>query len=65
MLKEYIWGNHTYQIADEDLSRYPGAVPIESVRAKEAAKNAGKKAPTPSNKADKPAKNKRAKKVEK
>ena len=64
MLKEYIWGNHTYQIADEDLSRYPGAVPVESVRVKEAANNAGKKAPTPKDKADKHAKNKRSKKVE-
>lgn len=27
-LKEYIWRGTTWQIADEDLPRYPGAVPV-------------------------------------
>lgn len=28
-LKEYIWNGKTYQIADEDLRYYPGAVPVK------------------------------------
>ena len=27
-LKEYRWRGYTWQIADEDLPKYPGAVPI-------------------------------------
>ena len=67
-LREYLWHGRTYQIADEDLPRYPGAVPVEQLRAEEVAKGAGRKAPTPKaahepeNKADKPAQNKRARK---
>lgn len=29
MMKVYRWHGHTYQIAEEDLFRYPGAVPVE------------------------------------
>ena len=29
MMKEYRWRGYTYQIADEDLHRYPGAELIE------------------------------------
>ena len=28
-LKEYFWNGKTYQIADEDLMHYPGAVPVK------------------------------------
>ena len=28
-LKEYFWNGKTYQIADEDLKHYPGAVPVK------------------------------------
>ena len=30
MMKEYRWRGSTYQIADEDLHRYPGAELIEA-----------------------------------
>jgi len=64
-LKEYLWRGNTYQIADEDLSRYPGAVPVGVESAKRAARNAGRKAATPKagaepkNKAANPSANKR------
>ena len=60
-LREYLFNGRTYQIADEDLPTYPGAVLIESVRAKETAKAAGRKAatPEPANKSAAPAANKR------
>ena len=29
-MKEYRWHGHTYQIADEDLENYPGAVPVKA-----------------------------------
>lgn len=29
MLREYRWRGYTWQIADEDLPKYPGAVLIE------------------------------------
>ena len=28
-MKNYEWRGFTYQIADEDLEKYPGAVPVE------------------------------------
>ena len=28
-MKKYIWRGVTYQIAEEDLGRYPGAIPVE------------------------------------
>lgn len=34
--KIYNWRGFNYKIADEDLSRYPGAVPVESKPKKEA-----------------------------
>ena len=64
-LKEYTWRGHTYQIADEDLGRYPGAVPVAKQAAKPAATERGRKVATPkakaepSNKAAAPAANKR------
>lgn len=35
-MKEYIWRGYTYRIADEDLPRYPGAVPVEKEEPKKA-----------------------------
>lgn len=29
-LREYRWRGNTWQIADEDLYHYPGAVPVET-----------------------------------
>lgn len=49
-MKEYKWRGLTYQIADEDLDKYPGAILIGEPVDKAAAK--------PKNKARKPAKNK-------
>ena len=34
MLKIYRWRGHTYQIAEEDLDKYPGAVPVEKEKKK-------------------------------
>lgn len=60
--KEYKWHGFTYRIADEDLERYPGAVPVEKPGAKggEAPAN---KAATPA--ADKAAPAKKSAKKEK
>ena len=47
-LKEYLWRGHTYQIADEDLPRYPGAIPVGGFTAEErAARQTGRKVATP------------------
>ena len=46
-LKEYMWRGHTYQIADEDLCRYPGAVPKPPKREPRAPKGTGRKVSTP------------------
>lgn len=43
MLREYYWRGNTWQIADEDLGKYPGAV-LVSAEPKE------KKKQTPANK---------------
>ncbi len=51
-LKIYKYGNRTYQIADEDLALYPGAVLVEEPKPKTAK--------APANKAKRPAKNKKA-----
>ena len=32
MLREYRWRGNTWQIADEDLDKYPGAVLIEPAK---------------------------------
>lgn len=45
-MKEYRWHGHTYQIAEEDLKNYPGAVPVKA------------EANAPQNKARKTVKNK-------
>ena len=45
-LKEYYWRGSTWQIADEDLRSFPGAVPVDN-KPKETAK----KRPIPANKA--------------
>ena len=45
-LKEYYWRGSTWQIADEDLGRFPGAVPVDA-KPKETAK---KRTATPANK---------------
>ena len=50
-MKKYIWRGVTYQIADEDLWKYPGAVPVHP----EAPKAAEEK---PKSKKKTPAKNK-------
>lgn len=47
-MKIYKWHGNTYQIADEDLDRYPGAVPVEPKKEKKAEK-------APSNKSRKAA----------
>lgn len=44
-LKEYRWRGSTWQIADEDLPRYPGAVPVN-----QEPKDNTKKRPVPANK---------------
>ena len=44
-LREYRWRGSTWQIADEDIRRYPGAVPID-----QKPKNNEKKRPMPANK---------------
>ena len=54
-LKKYRWRGFTYKIADEDLDKYPGAVPVEApakapvsvpeVKAKAEPKNKKKEAP--------------------
>lgn len=54
-MKKYTWRGFTYQIADEDLGLYPGAVPVEEEPKEKAADV------KPMNKARKPAKNKKAK----
>ena len=51
MLREYRWRGYTWQIADEDLPKYPGAVLIEP------AKPQAKKR-TPQNKSRRTPKNK-------
>lgn len=43
-MKEYRWHGHTYQIADEDLENYPGAVPVKAKT--EAPKNKARKSAT-------------------
>lgn len=54
-LKKYRWRGFTYKIAEEDLDKYPGAVPVEAsaktpvkapaVKAKAEPKNKKKEAP--------------------
>lgn len=44
-LKEYYWRGTTWQIADEDLHRFPGAVPVDAKP-----KDNAKKRPVPANK---------------
>lgn len=46
-LKEYLWRGTTWQIADEDLDRYPGAVPVvkASPKAKRKPQNKSRRAP--------------------
>ncbi len=53
-LKEYEWNGRVYQIADEDVPKYPGAVPVE----KKAVEPEAKKAKAPANKSRKSAKTK-------
>ena len=49
-MKQYKWRGSTWQIADEDLHRYPGAVPAET--------ETEKKKKAPANKARREVKNK-------
>lgn len=46
-MKKYIWRGTTYQIAEEDLWKYPGAVPVhqEAPKATEEKPKSKKKAP--------------------
>lgn len=48
-VKQYSWHGSTWQIADEDLHRFPGAVPVEKPEEKKK---------TPANKGRKEVKNK-------
>ena len=50
-LREYRWRGNTWQIADEDLAKYPGAVLVEPVQPKQ-------KRQTPANKSRRVPKNK-------
>lgn len=50
-LKEYYWRGSTYQIADEDLPRYPGAVLVNKAPKE-------KKTDAPANKTRRSPKNK-------
>ena len=61
-LREYRWNGLTWQIADEDIALYPGAVPVERPEAKPArnrkaatpkSRGTANKAQTPANKARK------------
>ena len=54
-LKEYYWRGSTWQIADEDLGRYPGAVPVGQ-KPKETAKK--RMTTPPANKSRRTVKNK-------
>lgn len=49
-LKEYKWRGSTWQIADEDLGRFPGAVPVEKPKDKEKKAPANKSRRAPKNK---------------
>lgn len=51
MLGEYYWRGSTWQIAEEDLVHYPGAVPVKKPIPKEKKK-------TPANKSRRAPKNK-------
>ena len=44
MLREYRWRGNTWQIADEDLPKYPGAVLIEPAK-KRTPQNKSRRAP--------------------
>ena len=51
-LKEYRWRGYTWQIAEEDLDKYPGAVPVEDAKPSEKKRTAApnKSRRTPKNK---------------
>lgn len=51
MLGEYLWRGYKWQIAEEDVDKYPGAVPVNRPAKK-------KKAPAKSNKSRRAPKNK-------
>lgn len=46
-MKKYIWRGVTYQIADEDLWKYPGAVPVHPEVPKAAEEEPKSKKKTP------------------
>ncbi len=46
-MKKYIWRGVTYQIADEDLWKYPGAVPVHPEAPKAAEEEPKSKKKTP------------------
>ena len=46
-MKNYIWRGRTYQIAEEDLFRYPGAVPVHPETPKAAEEEPKSKKKTP------------------
>ena len=52
-LKEYYWRGSTWQIDDEDLPRFPGAVPVD-----QKPKETAKKRPVPADKSRRAPKNK-------
>ena len=56
-MKKYIWRGVTYQIAEEDLYKYPGAVPVQPEKPKAPEKKAepkAKKAPKNKSRQKKP-----------
>lgn len=56
-MKKYIWRGTTYQIAEEDLYKYPGAVPVHPETPKAPEKKAepkAKKAPKNKSRQKKP-----------
>lgn len=44
-MKNYEWRGFVYQIADEDLEKYPGAVPVEEKKEDPKPETKEKKAP--------------------
>ena len=57
-MKKYLWRGYTYKIADEDLPKYPGAVPVEAPKPK-AKPEPKAKAEEPKTKAKEAPKNKK------
>lgn len=50
MLREYYWRGYTWQIADEDIDKYPGAVPVNRTAKKKKSPASNKSRRAPKNK---------------